>query len=35
LLRRTTGLEFHHHILKYDGRPFTAGEILREVQKHV
>lgn len=35
LLRRNTGLEFHHHILKYDGRPFTAGEILREVQKHV
>ena len=35
LLRRNTGLEFQHHILKYDGRPFTAGEILREVEKHV
>ena len=35
LLHRSTGLEFDHHILKYDGRPFTPGEILQEVQKHV
>jgi len=35
LLRRGTGLAFHHQIRKYDGRPFTPEEIMQEVLKHV
>ncbi len=35
LVRRETGLEFHGSIRKYDGRPFTAADILREVEEHV
>lgn len=35
LLRGQTGLQVGHSILKYDGRPFTAGEIYREVKEHV
>lgn len=35
LLARETGLRFHHLILKYDGRPFSAFEIVREVKKNV
>lgn len=35
LLRRETGLEVDHKILKYDGRPFMPEEILQEVQKNV
>jgi 2-oxoglutarate ferredoxin oxidoreductase subunit alpha len=32
LIRRETGLKVDHHILKYDGRPFLAQEIVREVK---
>ena len=35
LLRRETGLEPDHLILKYDGRPFFPEEIVEEVQKYV
>jgi 2-oxoglutarate ferredoxin oxidoreductase subunit alpha len=35
LLRRETGLSTDYKILKYDGRPFLAGEIVREVKQHV
>ncbi|MBS4032781.1 MAG: 2-oxoacid:acceptor oxidoreductase subunit alpha [Clostridiales bacterium] len=35
LLRRETGLSTDHKVLKYDGRPFLAKEIIREVKKHV
>ncbi len=35
LLRRETGLEVDHKILKYDGRPFLPEEILQEVKKYV
>jgi 2-oxoglutarate ferredoxin oxidoreductase subunit alpha len=35
LLRRETGLLADHHILKFDGRPFSTDEIVREVQKYV
>jgi 2-oxoglutarate/2-oxoacid ferredoxin oxidoreductase subunit alpha len=35
LLRREAGLTVNHSILKYDGRPFLPGEIVKEVHKHV
>lgn len=35
LLRRETGLCFDHEILKYDGRPFLAEDIVSEVENHV
>ncbi|MBT9173084.1 MAG: 2-oxoglutarate oxidoreductase subunit KorA [Syntrophomonadaceae bacterium] len=35
LLRRETGLTVDHKILRYDGRPFDSGEIVREVLKNV
>jgi 2-oxoglutarate ferredoxin oxidoreductase subunit alpha len=35
LLRRETGLLADYHILKFDGRPFSTDEIVREVQKYV
>ena len=35
LIQMATGLKIDHSVLKYDGRPFFAGEIIEEVQKHV
>jgi 2-oxoglutarate/2-oxoacid ferredoxin oxidoreductase subunit alpha len=35
LLRREAGLTVSGEILKYDGRPFMAEEIVQEVEKHV
>jgi 2-oxoglutarate ferredoxin oxidoreductase subunit alpha len=35
LLRRETGLAVNHKILKFDGRPFDSGEVVREVLKNV
>ena len=35
LLRRETGLMADREILKFDGRPFLAGEIVREVERDV
>lgn len=35
LLRRETGLVVDREILKFDGRPFFADEIVREVERHV
>ncbi|EEG77850.1 2-oxoacid:acceptor oxidoreductase subunit alpha [Dethiobacter alkaliphilus] len=35
LLRRETGLKVDREILKFNGRPFMASEIVREVQKDV
>lgn len=35
LLRRETGLAVDREILKYNGRPFLAAEIVREVEQHV
>lgn len=35
LLRRETGLMVDREILKYDGRPFSANEIVQEVERHV
>ncbi len=35
LLKSRTGLGVDHHILKYDGRPFYAGEIVEEVLAYV
>lgn len=35
LIRRETGLIPGKSILKYDGRPFMPGEIVREVEKYV
>jgi len=34
LIRRETGLLIDHSILKYDGRPFLAHEIVREVENN-
>lgn len=34
LIRRQTGLELDHQILKYDGRPFLPADIVREVKIH-
>ncbi len=34
LIRRETGLQVDHNILKYDGRPFFPEEIAAEVKKH-
>jgi 2-oxoglutarate/2-oxoacid ferredoxin oxidoreductase subunit alpha len=33
LIRRETGLSASGNILKYDGRPFTPGIIMRELRK--
>lgn len=33
LIRRETGLNIYEKILKYNGRPFTPSEIIREVKK--
>ena len=33
LIRRETGLSVSNNILKYDGRPFTPTQILRELRK--
>lgn len=33
LVRRETGLSASNNILKYDGRPFTPAQILRELRK--
>ncbi|MFP4201009.1 MAG: 2-oxoacid:acceptor oxidoreductase subunit alpha [Bacillota bacterium] len=35
LVRRVTGLEFDHSILRYDGRPFTPRDIEQEVARYV
>jgi 2-oxoglutarate ferredoxin oxidoreductase subunit alpha len=35
LLRRETGLVVDREILKYDGRPFMAEDIVQEVENHV
>lgn len=35
LLRREAGLEASHALLKFDGRPFTAEEIVSEVNSYV
>ncbi len=35
LLRREAGLETSHALLKFDGRPFTAAEIVGEVKNYV
>ncbi len=35
LLRRESGLQTTHLLLKYDGRPWSGEEIVREVEKNV
>lgn len=35
LIRKETGWQVDHQILKYDGRPFMPGEIVQEVKKNV
>ncbi|MFO7942156.1 MAG: 2-oxoacid:acceptor oxidoreductase subunit alpha [Bacillota bacterium] len=35
LVRRETGLQFDHSILRYDGRPFTPQDIQEEVAQYV
>jgi 2-oxoglutarate/2-oxoacid ferredoxin oxidoreductase subunit alpha len=34
MIQMSTGLMIDHSILKYDGRPFFASEIIEEVKKH-
>jgi len=33
LIRQETGLQIHHHIRRYDGRPFYAEEIITELEE--
>jgi 2-oxoglutarate ferredoxin oxidoreductase subunit alpha len=35
LTRTETGFEFHAHLHKYDGRPFTREELVRELKKKI
>ncbi len=33
LIRQETGIQIHHHIHRYDGRPFYAEEIIKELEE--